>query len=187
MVETDELGPVDYLLVEFPRGQRAFDPALAIELSSLVDAELVRVLDLLVLDKHEDGAVEALEYEDLDDPGALLHLEGQLTDVLGVEDLECLAEAMEPGSTAGVIVWEHTWAAPFAATARRSGGRLVASGRIPGRCLLPALLAGTGTDDGLIDGPVERDEAVIDPATIDRCRQHEPNHHPRTPRPAGSA
>jgi hypothetical protein len=144
MSDTDsELGPVDYLVVEFPPGQQRFTGALLDELTSLVEAELVRVLDLVVLTKGPDGSVDVTEFEDLGDRDSLAALEGQLAEVLALEDVEHLAEAMEPGSVAGVLVWENTWAAPFAVAARESGGQLVASGRIPTQALIAAL----GADD----------------------------------------
>lgn len=136
-----ELGPIDYLVVEFPEGQRSFSGAMADELASLVDAELIRILDLVVLEKDEDGGVEVHEFEDLGDRDSLAALEGQLAEVLALEDVELLAEAMEPGSVAGVLIWENTWAAPFAVAARESGGQLIASGRIPTQALIAAMEA----------------------------------------------
>ncbi|MCU0310941.1 MAG: DUF6325 family protein [Acidimicrobiales bacterium] len=140
MSDTDaELGPIDYLVVEFPAGQQHFSGAVLDELTSLVEAELVRVLDLMVLTKDADGSVDVVEFEDLGDRDSLAALEGQLAEVLALEDVEHLAEAMEPGSTAGVLVWENTWAAPFAVVARESGGQLIASGRIPTQALIAAM------------------------------------------------
>ena len=119
---------------------------MAAELVSLVDAGLIRVLDLLILAKDGNGDVEVTEFEDLGDPGGLQSLEGQLAEILALEDVEHLAEAMEPDSTAGVLVWENTWAAPFAVAARRSGGQLVASGRIPTQALIASMQAQTEGD-----------------------------------------
>lgn len=137
----DELGPIDYVVVEFAPGTRHFDGAMARELASLVEAELILVLDLLVLDKDADGNVEALELEDLGDLGPLAPLAAQQAEILAAEDVRHLAAAMEPGSTAGVLVWENTWAAPFAAAARASGGQLIASGRIPTQALIASFEA----------------------------------------------
>ena len=91
------------------------------------------MLDLLVVNKADDGSVEAFEIDDLDQDqaGGLLGLETEIAEVLAAEDVVHLAAAMENGSTAGVLVWENSWAAPFASAARRAGGQLVASGRIP--------------------------------------------------------
>jgi hypothetical protein len=139
----EELGPIDYVVVEFPAGEQRFTGAMAAELASLVEAGLIQVLDLLVLVKDDDGEVEAFEIEDLGDLGSLQALEGQLAELLALEDVEHLAAAMEPGSAAGVIVWENSWAAPFAMAARESGGQLVASGRIPTQALIAAFESDT--------------------------------------------
>lgn len=129
--EIDELGPVDYLVVEFPAGRSTFTGEMASELANLMDKGIIRILDLLVIHKAEDGTFEAHEIEDVEDVGELRGLETQVAEILAVEDVAHLAEAMEVGSTAGVLVWENTWAAPFGSAARRAGGQLVASGRIP--------------------------------------------------------
>lgn len=142
----EELGPIDYVVVEFPAGEKNFGGEMAKELASLADAELIRVLDLLVIDKDENGEIEALEIEDLGDLGDLGVLEATLGEFLALADVENIAEAMEPGSTAGVLVWENTWAAPFAVAARKAGGRLIASGRIPTQALLAAVGAETEGD-----------------------------------------
>lgn len=135
----DELGPIDWVVVEFPAGERTFAGEMARELASLADAEMVRVLDLLVVTKDADGEIDVTEFEDLGDRDTLVGLEGQMAEVLALEDIEHVAEAMEPGSAAGVLVWENTWAAPFAVAARRSGGQLIASGRIPTQALIAAV------------------------------------------------
>ena len=131
--EIDELGPVDYLVVEFPAGKSNFSGEMAAELASLTESGTIRVLDLLILNKAEDGTVEAFEIDDLDEDeaGELIGLETEIAEVLAAEDVVHLAEAMENGSTAGVLVWENSWAAPFASATRRAGGQLIATGRIP--------------------------------------------------------
>ena len=131
--EIDELGPVDYLVVEFPAGKSNFSGEMAAELASLVESGTIRVLDLLVVNKADDGTLEAFEIDDLDEDqaGELLGLETEVAEILAAEDVVHLAEAMENGSTAGVLVWENSWAAPFASAARRAGGQLIATGRIP--------------------------------------------------------
>ncbi len=140
-VDIDELGPVDYLVVEFPPGASHFTGEMAAELAKLVDSGTVRLLDLVILAKDADGAVEALEIEDLEQLDDLRTAEAQLADLLAAEDITNLAAAMEPGTTAGVLVWENSWAAPFATAARRSGGQLIASGRIPIQAILASLEA----------------------------------------------
>ena len=111
----DELGPVDYLVVEFPAGASNFTGEMAAELLALVDSGTIRVIDVLILTKNEDGTVEPMELSDVEELGELQALEAQLADLLAAEDVEHFAAAMEPGSTAGVLIWENLWAAPFAA------------------------------------------------------------------------
>ena len=137
----DELGPVDYLVVEFPAGASNFTGEMAKELLALVDAGTIRVIDMLILTKADDGSVDATELSDVDDLGPLQQLETELAELLAEEDVEHLAAAMEPGSTAGVLIWENLWAAPFAAAARRSGGQLIANGRIPIQAIVASIQA----------------------------------------------
>ena len=141
--EVDELGPVDYLVVEFPADKANFSGEMAAELSALVDRGLVRVLDLLILKKSDDGSVEGFESHDFgdDELGELRALEDELALLLAAEDVESIGAAMEPGSVAAVLVYENVWAAPFGAAVRRSGGQLVANGRIPIQSLAAALEA----------------------------------------------
>src|SRR6476620_8487137 len=141
----DELGPVDYIVVEFPAGASHFSGEMASELAALVHAGTIRVLDVLVLQKDDDGNVDALEIEDLDELDEFRAIETELAEILAADDVEHLAAAMEPGTVAGVLIWENTWAAPFASAARRSGGQLIASGRIP----VQALLASFEADDAV--------------------------------------
>ncbi|MGZ5410420.1 MAG: DUF6325 family protein [Aeromicrobium sp.] len=137
----DELGPVDYLVVEFPAGASNFTGEMATELLALVDAGMIRVIDVLILTKNDDGSVDAIELEDLDDLGEFQRLEAELAEMLAEEDVEHLAAAMEPGSTAGVLIWENLWAAPFASAVRRAGGQLIANGRIPAQAIIAAVQA----------------------------------------------
>ena len=139
----DELGPIDYVVVEFPAGEANFTGEMAAELVALANAGTIRLLDLLVLRKDDDGALEAFEVDDLEEIDELRALETHVAEILAADDVENLAEAMEPGSTAGVLVWENSWAAPFASAARRSGGQLIATGRIP----IQAILASVEAED----------------------------------------
>jgi hypothetical protein len=139
----DSLGPVDYVVVEFPAGASSFTGEMAAELVNLVEAGTIRVIDALILVKDEDGSVDAMELSDVDDLGPLRDVEAQLAELLAAEDVANLAAAMDPGSTAGVLIWENLWAAPFASAARRSGGQLIADGRIP----IQAILASIEADD----------------------------------------
>jgi hypothetical protein len=140
----DELGPVDYIVVEFPAGATNFTGEMAGELLALVDSGTIRVIDILILTKNEDGTVEAEEFSDLEDLGPLQAVEAQLAELLAADDVVNLAAAMDPGSTAGVLIWENLWAAPFASAARRSGGQLIADGRIP----IQAIIASIEADEG---------------------------------------
>ena len=141
----DELGPVDYLVVEFPAGHSNFTGEMIDELIALVDSRTIRLIDVLVLTKNEDGSVDALELSDIPQLGELQKLEAELAELLAADDVENLAAAMDPGSTAGVLIWENLWAAGFASAARRSGGQLIADGRIP----IQAILASIEADDAL--------------------------------------
>jgi hypothetical protein len=137
----DHLGPVDFIIVEFPEGQRNFTGEAAKELVALVEAGSIRVIDLLILAKDKDGAVEAMELSDLDDLGPFQALEAELAEFLAEDDVEHLAAAMDPGSVAGVLVYENLWAAPFASAVRRAGGQLIANGRIPAQAIIAAIEA----------------------------------------------
>lgn len=141
--ELDELGPVDYLVVEFPPDTANFTGEMAAELANLADAGTIRLLDLLILHKDDQGEIDAFEIDDLDEVSEIVHLEVEIAEILAAEDIAHLAAAMDNGTTAGVIVWENTWAAPFASAARRAGGQLVATGRIP----IQAILASLEADD----------------------------------------
>jgi len=135
----DELGPVDWIVVEFP-GSR-FKGEIAPALQELVDRGMIRVLDLLLIKKGDDGTLDFFELSDLDESeiGELRAYEAELAMLLSEEDVAAVAAAVEPGSTAALLVWENSWAAPFASAVRRAGGQLVASGRIPIQALLAAL------------------------------------------------
>ena len=140
-VSLDELGPVDYVVVEFPAGASNFTGEMAAELRALVDSGTIRVIDVLILTKDADGTVEATELSDVGELGELQSIEAELAELLAEEDVENLAAAIEPGSTAGVLVWENLWAAPFAAAARRAGGQLIADGRIPIQAIIASIEA----------------------------------------------
>jgi len=138
-----ELGPVDYLVVAFPAGKADFSGEMASELRALMDSNTVRVLDLVLLSKDMDGSVEAAELRDADDSevGQLRAAEADLAVLLAESDVEEIGAMLEPGSTAAVLVWENTWAAPFGSAVRRSGGQLVTTGRIPTQAILAAIEA----------------------------------------------
>ncbi len=141
----DRLGPVDYLVVEFPAGAQNFQGEIADELIRLHESGTIRVMDVLILVKDEDGSVEAHELSDFDELGDLTQLEEQLAETLAEEDVANLAAAMDPGSVAGVLIFENLWAAPFASAVRRAGGQLIANGRIP----IQAIIAAVEADEAL--------------------------------------
>jgi len=143
--DLQESGPIDYLIVEFP--SEAMTGEAFPLLVDLVDRGIVRVLDLLVLRKEDDGTVTGLELDELADGTTGLEIfAGAVSGLLGHEDLVEAAEAVEPGRTAAVLVYENVWAAPFATALRRGGAQLVAGGRIPVQAVLAALEADASTD-----------------------------------------
>jgi hypothetical protein len=146
--DLDSLGPVDYVVVEFPAGKSNFTGEMAKELLALVDSGTIRVIDVLILTKNEDGTVDAMELSDIEELGELEAVEAELAELLAAEDVEHLAAAMDPGSTAGVLIWENLWAAPFASAVRHSGGQLIANGRIP----IQAIIASIEADEASATG-----------------------------------
>jgi hypothetical protein len=137
--DLDEIGPIDYLVVEFP-GSRMTGEGLPL-LVDLVDRGIIRILDLVFVKKELDGSVTGMAIADLDQDGELdlAVFEGASSGLLGEDDIDEASGVLEPGSSAGILVYENRWAAPFAAALRRGGGQLVASGRIPVQALLAAL------------------------------------------------
>ena len=131
-VDVDRLGPVDWIVVEFP-GTDFGKGQVAPVLNDYVERGLIRILDMLFLRKHEDGTLEPFEISDLGEGelGELRMSEADLAIVLSEQDVLDLAETMDPGTSAVLLVWENLWAAPFGSTVRHAGGQLVASGRIP--------------------------------------------------------
>lgn len=137
----DELGPVDYVVVEYAPGNQPFMGEMAAELTRLHDVGLIRVLDLLILVKDAAGHVEGHEPVDLVGTEAIRELESRTSEIFSASDVDLLAEAMRPGTVAGVVVWENTWALPFLQAAQRCGGELVATGSIPVAALLALIEA----------------------------------------------
>jgi hypothetical protein len=143
--QLEEMGPIDYILLEWPGEQPKGDVVPLI--LDLVDRGIIRILDVAIMAKGEDGSVAALDLGDLEGAGAsFAEFEGASTGLLGQEDLEEAASALQPGTSAAVLVWENRWAAPVAVALRRSGGQLVASGRIPVQAILASLDAVEATN-----------------------------------------
>jgi hypothetical protein len=137
--QLDELGPIDYVVLEWP-GEQPTAGEVQPLLLDLVDRGIVRILDIAFVAKDRDGSVSAVELGDLKQAAAAFaEFEGASSGLLGFDDLEEAAAALDPGTSAAVIVWENRWAAPLAVALRRSGGQLVASGRIPVQAVLAAL------------------------------------------------
>jgi hypothetical protein len=137
--QLEEMGPIDYVVLEW-QGELPTAGEVQPLLLELVDRGIIRILDIAFLAKHEDGSVSALEVGDLKQAAAAFaEFEGASSGLLGFDDLEEAAAALDPGTSAAVLVWENRWAAPVAAALRRSGGQLVASGRIPVQAVLAAL------------------------------------------------
>jgi hypothetical protein len=136
--ELEEIGPIDYLIIEWPDRQPTGEAAPL--LVDLVDRGLIRVLDLAFIAKGEDGSVTMLELSALAAQSeSLKELAGASSGLLTEEDADEAATALEPGTSAAILVYENRWAAPFAAALRRSGAQLVANGRIPVQGILAAL------------------------------------------------
>ncbi len=136
--ELDEMGPIDYLVIEWPGRQPSGEAAPL--LVDLVDRGLIRVIDIVFLAKGEDGSVTTLDIASLaEQSDSLKELSGASSGLLSEEDAGEAATALEPGTSAAILVYENRWAAPFAAALRRSGAQLVANGRIPVQAILAAL------------------------------------------------
>ena len=142
----DETGPIDYVVIEFP-GNRMTGEGFPL-LIDLVDRGIIRILDLKFVMRELDGSVIAIEIEDFDGDGQLdlAVFEGASSGLIGQDDVDDAASIIEPGSSAGIIVYENVWAAPFAVALRRGGAQLVASGRIPVQAILAALDASEAAD-----------------------------------------
>jgi Family of unknown function (DUF6325) len=149
--DVEQMGPIDYLVVEFP-GSRMTGEGLPL-LVDLVDRGIIRILDLVFVKKELDGSMSGMAIADLDHDGTLdlAVFEGASSGLLDEGDIADAGGVLEPGSSAGILVYENVWAAPFATALRRGGGQLVASGRIPVQALLAAVDAAeakAGVDPG---------------------------------------
>jgi hypothetical protein len=143
--QLEEMGPIDYVVLEWKGDQPVTGEVMTL-LLNLVDRGTIRILDLAFLVKAADGSVAAIDLADVEqNGGSLAEFQGVSSGLLGQEDLEEAATALEPGTVAGVLVWENRWAAPVAVAMRRSGGQLVATGRIPIQALLASLDATEAT------------------------------------------
>lgn len=136
--ELREMGPIDYIVLEWPT-EPSGDEVVPL-LVDLVDRGIIRILDIVFASKDADGTVTAIEIGDLGPAAAAFgEFDGASSGLLDDDDLQDAAEALEPGTSAAILVWENRWAAPVAIALRRSGGQLVASGRIPVQALVASL------------------------------------------------
>jgi len=139
-VELEEMGPVDYLVIEVPGTPTGENLPLLVD---LVDRGIVRILDLVLVKREFDGSMSLLALADADGDGEWDYsvFEGVSAGVLGRDDIDEAGQALEPGRSAVILVYENTWAAPLAVALRRSGAQMVAGGRIPVQALLASLEA----------------------------------------------
>jgi hypothetical protein len=133
--QLEEMGPIDYIVLEWPAGSGPTGDAVPAILD-LVDRGLIRVLDVAFMAKGEDGSIAAVDLGEIDE---FAEFEGASSGLIGQEDLDEAAAVLEPGTIAAIMIWENRWAAPVAVALRRSGGQLVASGRIPVQAILASL------------------------------------------------
>jgi hypothetical protein len=138
--ELEEMGPIDYLVIEWPGRQPTGEAAP--HLVDLVEHGLIRVLDLVFIRKEDDGSVAGVEISEVGDQvDEMKVFEGASSGLLSDDDLAEAGDVLEPGTSAALLVYENRWAAPLAAAVRRSGGQLVASGRLPVQAVIAALEA----------------------------------------------
>jgi Family of unknown function (DUF6325) len=135
-----ELGPVDYLIVEWPAGKQPTGEGLKL-LADFTDRGLINVLDLVFVQKNEDGSVSGLAIADIDSDGDLDLVEfgGASSGLLQQDDYDDAGGALEPGASAAILLYENSWARPFVKAVKAGGAQLVASGRIPAADLADAV------------------------------------------------
>ena len=137
--QLDEMGPIDYMVLEWAGDQPVTGEVMPL-LLDLVDRGIIRILDIAFMVKDADGSVAAMDFAEVAQQSAgLTDFEGASSGLLGQDDLDEAAAALEPGTVAAVLVWENRWAAPVAVALRRSGGQLVATGRIPVQAIVASL------------------------------------------------
>ena len=140
-MSTVDVGPIDYLAVEFPDGQLKGEGLRA--LLDLVDRGIIQILDLRVVKRETDGSYTAAAVADFDGDGALdlAIFSGIESGLLDDDDLQQAADLVQPGSAVAVLLYENTWAGPFVSAMRRAGAEVISSGRIPATTVLDALEA----------------------------------------------
>jgi hypothetical protein len=139
-----EMGPIDYIVIEWPGEQPT--GTVVPKLVDLVDRGIIRIIDIAFVGRDPGGAVYSMELSDFDGDGSFAAFEGAATGIIADDDLENAGSALEPGTSAAVLIWENRWAAPVAIALRESGAELVASGRIPVQGIIAALDATESAD-----------------------------------------
>jgi hypothetical protein len=139
--DIQEMGPIDYLVVEFP-GSRMSGEGLPL-LVDLADRGIIRILDLVFIRKLENGSVVRMDLSGARTEGQpdLSIFDGAASGLVDQQDIDAAAQAIQPGSTAGLLIYENRWAAPLATALRRGGAQMVAGGRVPVQALLATLEA----------------------------------------------
>jgi len=131
------IGPVEYIIVGFPGNN--FTGQIAPELEALVESGTVRILDLIFIGKDTDGSVISFEIDELDALAGFTGLDADVGGIISPEDIEYAAAALEPNSSAALLIWEDLWATPFAEAVRRSDGVLLEGARMPHELIAPIL------------------------------------------------
>jgi hypothetical protein len=133
------IGPIDFLLLEFQSDKMTGEAGAA--LFDLVEQGIVRIYDLLIIRKEADGSVVGLDLSDVsaDSVGGFAAFAGARSGLVGDDDVAEAGSAMEPGTTAALLVYENTWAVPFVAAARKADAQVIASARIPADVVMSAL------------------------------------------------
>ena len=139
---TTSIGPVEYLLVRFP-GNR-FSGEIVPALAALVDEGVIHIIDLAFVKKDADGTITTFEYDELEELEALANVDGEAEGLLSEADLQEAADALEPNSSAALLVWEDLWAKRFADAMRNADGEVIAAGYVPHE-VVEALMLTLGT------------------------------------------
>ena len=124
-----DIGPVEYLILGFPGNN--FTGQIVPELAKLIDSGLVRIIDLTFITKDAAGHVDVVEYDAVEELAAFAGLDAEVGGILTDEDVAYAAQALEPNSSAALLVWEDTWATPFAVAVRNANGVIIEGARIP--------------------------------------------------------
>ena len=161
-----DIGPVEYLILGFPGNM--FTGQIVPELAKLIDSGLVRIIDLTFIMKDADGAVQVVEYDAVEELAAFAGLDAEVGGILTDEDVAYAAEALEPNTSAALLIWEDTWATPFAVAVRNANGVILEGARIPREIIeeaVGALNRRPGLRQETIDMPLRRRRPIARMAT----------------------